>query len=503
MTQEALKPFGPEEIPHVELRNDKGKLYSPPGISVHSEQIWFEGDEVLARIQGMGDAVVVGPGGRAARYVAAFPRPGSNQRASFERADGGGTFYLEGPDRDILFRTRLLQHNLGRESPASIQWSPSGGVLAVGGQTVLAILNFEAKTCVEWTVSTAAVQAVAWLDDERVALLDGGRLMIWNILTGTLVTEHTDKRFRQLWGLAAAPDRSELFVGGQGLFRVPTADLERAEQVALPVSDPKRSIQVCGFEPNGRALLVASGTQLFRLAWPTLTVLECVDVPSGLEAAAANASGDRIVTAGWCNVRFFARGAEGPRHYDMPSFPVRSVPAARRGQSGKFPKTLKALEKRVEAIQPFSQLGEPLPYDKYLTRVSTFKAWGGPESAEDDALSMQVGSWQEATKEAIKIGKKDLAPIKPLIARARDLAEQRIQLTPEEEDDNYAPRYAALVYFEEVVRLVATFLLLDEKIPDDLKELFLLFEAGHWPCGYQVDPGPENDEPKVEKLIVY
>jgi hypothetical protein len=40
-------------------------------------------------------------------------------------------------------------------------------------------------------------------------------------------------------------------------------------------------------------------------------------------------------------------------------------------------------------------------------------------------------------------------------------------------------------------------------VPDDLKELFLVFEAGHWPCGYQVDPGPENDEPKVEKLIVY
>lgn len=162
--------------------------------------------------------------------------------------------------------------------------------------------------------------------------------------------------------------------------------------------------------------------------------------------------------------------------------------AARSNPLREVPRALDELERRVELIAWFSSLGEPSPWDSALHRIGALHDWPGPESEEGGSLLGQMQSWHDGLFAVI--GTYEMGKVRSIVdgvsCRVAELAGRALPSDPV--NDPYSAETGCVSGAWFSISILAGFLAIGWEAPDDLVELWCLFEAGHWPCAYSVSP---------------
>ena len=422
---------------------------------------------------------------RAERVI--FERVGCDQRRA-------KLLDLEGNE---LGSSEVLGGIAGPVGKFAASWSPNGQQLAIGAYQALHVVSFDPPRTLACPVGNRALATLVFVGEDRVAWLARSTLRLLDVSQGNVVGELENEGFNQHYGLAVSPDGSEIVVGGKLLQRVPADSLAGTIPISVPLrprSSVPRYFHVFGFSPDGQTLLVGAGSELVLVDWPACKSIESfVTGPRQLQSAALSRDGARLAAGGGGVVHFWQRGGRPSTSVEPPRFPVCSMRAARSNQmeSRGFPSTVLELEARVRQMDPFCALGKPSAFDHALKRVGSFEEWPGPDSEEGGYLEHQLNVWWEAAEFALFALGCDRRATYTLsqLAAGRNTS---LVVGDDELDDTYSPRGACLFHLDQVMKVTTAFLLVGWPIPEDLQELFLLFEAGHWPCAYSIHPFRES-----------
>lgn len=137
------------------------------------------------------------------------------------------------------------------DEPAAIAWAPRGDRLAVGTDAGrLRIFGRNGSTLAEWQHTAAAVQRLAWMDDERVLVAHAnGSLTI--VSPAGLVVLPSDVSGARFPALALAPDATAVVVGGED---------GRVRLLAAPFTDTRHTLR-------------SHGAPITTLVWEQTTLL--------------------------------------------------------------------------------------------------------------------------------------------------------------------------------------------------------------------------------------
>lgn len=461
----------------------------------------WDGDNVLVATDRHAPHLLVDLQGRVVARVPAYPRPGTTDHVTLERIGvSDARLRLERADGSLVAATSVMGDSAGQYGARSMAWSPSGRRFVLGAFQYLYCVTIDPVEVSRWEVSRGSIDCLLFLAEDCVAFVAGTTLKVFDVARGSLLREKTDNRFLKPWGLLCSPDGTELLVGGRGLTRVRADALEDCVAIELPSSRKQKiapNARPLAFSSDGSLLLATSEQSLVLIEWPSAKVVATLGVGSHpVQSGALSVANDHIAVAGSGALQFWRRGGHTSAGMAVPQFQTRSVAAVRRTESP-FPRNVEELDARMLEFVSFGNLGKPSQYDDALTRILGFEEWPGPEDERAVSLTTQLQTWIDASQRALLAGGLDIASAKPLLERLRLSAERSLTLSKAEEDDPYAPRYACLTQLELVVRTTAAFLVLGWPVPEDLRELFLLYEAGHWPCGYAEGIGGASDPVKL------
>jgi hypothetical protein len=175
------------------------------------------------------------------------------------------------------------------------------------------------------------------------------------------------------------------------------------------------------------------------------------------------------------------------------TIPARTVENARRGLTFDGV-SADDFRRRLRELAWFARLGEPSPWDDGCVRISDWSEWPGPDDERVAELAEELQSIHDA---ALRSGD---PRVEELFTATRDLVlEEAARAVPfdPDEDAYHAPTQSVwdAAYCAGVI---ACYLHLGWPIPDDGRELWAWYEAGHWPCGFADPP-----ETKRRRLLVY
>ena len=497
-----MMPWTRAELPLAYLTDEDGDYLDGSLIrllSVRMLGLEWQGVELALTREYYWQRLLVDDTGQVRARCLPYPRPGTGQHVAREtHLVRDARFSLVDPDGSVVATTDMLEDSAGRYGPGSLCWSPDGTRFAIGGYRVLYVVGFERARADRYEIARATLPALVFVDNVSVALLDGSTLKKVDADSGTVVSELEDPSFNRNYGMLCSPDRSELVIGGPVLSRVSVAGCERRSTIDLGSTARRPAYaRPLGFAPDGAVLLVSSGTHLCCVSWPGGNLLQSLDLgPDGVGGAAISPDGSRLAATGGGKLHIFTRGGRAPSRLEAPRFVCYSLPAARR-RAEPFPSTLDELYRRARFEALFDNLGKPSPDDDALVRIYDFDDWPGPESEETGSLDVEMQSFINTSTQALRVTSADLSGSRPLLDRLREQAAAKLALRPGEEDDPYSPPTSCLAHFDVLLETIAAFLVLGWQVPEDLVELFLLYEAGHWPCGYSESIGSASAPVKL------
>jgi hypothetical protein len=508
MSATAAEPGGepawfPDDPPYIYLR-------TPSGASLHDPQQPAEPEYVAWRADGLPvvqmngwahrkgqsaeyfrEGLVVYPDGHTQGGMSAYLHPDGRRAVRIRN----GCAELIDLDGTVLSTSEKLADDAGRNGGQSMGWSPSGSHFVVGNSGLFYVVSFDPPWSKQVSIGVDSARIVAVLDDRRVLNHSAGE-SIWDVATGTCELRHRNENIAFGGAAAVSPDGKEVVFGGTALQWAPAEDITQLQAIDVGKT---RFTEVLGFSPDGSLLLVRSAfARMQVIDWPGgASRQELLMGKDSIYCAAVSRDNRRLVAASRGVLYFWCRDRKARPPPERPKLEECSVPAARREPSGLIPTTAEELEAGIESIEFFSKLGQPLSFDGSLVRIGSFDAWPGSESECVVSLQMQEESWWQAARAAMSAAAVTEDRLERIRVRAARLAERNVQPGPE--DDPTSPREVCIAEASTVMRTAAAFLLLGWEWPPDLVEVYLLYRAGHWPCGY----GESTSLECPTKLMVY
>ncbi|MEM9188519.1 MAG: hypothetical protein AAGF12_05060 [Myxococcota bacterium] len=396
---------------------------------------------------------------------------------------------LYDPGEGVVARSESLSGYAGAYGRASLDWSPSGQRLVVGGFRSFFVVDFETGWSFEQRATKGVIHTAAFIDERRVVLLSGG-VHVWDVEARTSIVSvegSGPRHFTAGGGLLVSRATEELLMGGS-LARAPVDD--PCALVDIPLPPPRRSVvdfsSLIRFVAPDQ-LLVARPGELHLLRWPTGEHLHTLDTgPIAVECAALSPDGARLVTGGGGILQHFTTDSSQRPIPKPPDFDVWTCASRRVDASG--PSTVSELRERVAAMAPFSRLGTSNA--PYATSLASLDDWSGPEAQEGGAPAFRLYGYEVA----VRLGQASLPNAVSTLGEAlRNCMKKAKQAVPyDASEDTWWPANAAVGLLHVTLETVAGFVALGWPLPADLEEFFLWFEAGYWPCGIESTPKGER-----------
>jgi hypothetical protein len=171
---------------------------------------------------------------------------------------------------------------------------------------------------------------------------------------------------------------------------------------------------------------------------------------------------------------------------DMSKAPVRTIEIARRDTPLRNV-DLDGFLAMIRSISWFAAVGQPSPWDGGAVRLRHWSGWSGPDDPAVLALALHGQSLREEL-EAAAGGQRSVVEAVSESAHEAvlDVAPKAVafNLTA----DPYDPQSQCVWDAACAAATVAGFVTLGLDVPPDLHELWTWFHAGHWPCGFAVEP---------------
>lgn len=371
--------------------------------------------------------------------------------------------------------------------------TPDGARAAIGGHQTVEVWDIRRGVRL-WRMEDngAGNDTVAFSPDRRL-LATGCRsqLLLLDAASGAVVSRLTDLQ-RPLRSVAFSPDGR--FVAGGidqrhvGLWNVP--DLTTANR--FPIGGYQHTV---AFSPDGVVLATAGQDEVVHL-WTdphsSQGHSETLHGPVGwIDALAFSPDGQTLAAASRARIHLWHRS---PTQTTPPQPPTRAPLLVANAQHARplhpRPTTEEFLIQAAD-LPWFERIGTASPWDAGCVRIADWREWPGPQ---DEAIAIHdaMYAWSEAVQLVARtFNRSDLTELFTRTERII-LAEARRNVPYDDEADTYHPPTACVYDAAHLAATIACYLELGWPIPPDLEEEWAWFAAGHWPCGYAYDTGPDQ-----------